>query len=44
MRDLDLLPDFEFWIQRDQFVSFHSLAQGIDDGGFDCRQSVAKLN
>src|SRR5205814_6197605 len=44
MRDLDLLADFEFRIERDQFVSLHSLAQGIDDGGVDCRQSIPKLN
>ena len=31
MRDLDLLADFELRIERDQFVSLHSLAQGVDD-------------
>ena len=44
MRNLDLLADFEFGIERDQFVSLHSLAQGIDDCGVDCGQSIAKLN
>ena len=44
MRDLDLLANLEFRIQREQFVNLHSLPERVNDCRVDCGQSIAKLN
>src|SRR5436190_1205711 len=44
MRHIYLLYVLELRNDRDQISIHHSLAQGVEDGGDDCRQSVPKPN